>query len=867
MIWHSAKAEQVLDFFKVDANDGLPQDTADAILLQTQTEDNSKLRFWSFFKKQLNKPFFIVMLAAAAFLAVVSLSTPAKLWISGLVIAVITLLDVLWNSWQEFRSQGILEQLADKTIRNALVIRGGQEMLVPVNRLVRGDIIILKEGDCIPCDARLIEAVNFRCDEYALTGETVDVKKEADATFEDITEIALRSNMVFAECTVMHGYAKAIVTDTGDDTEIERLRTISNIQTKQDFTYEKSAAAITKYSLAIITAIVALTFLLVIIFNLNRTEQSFLSLLSQTFADCTALLLAALPETLSAAVAIIIGFSLKILDSKGVLINNPASLEKLSNVSVICADKTGVFTTDKMTVKKVYDTETTLDLSETVPTKSAMLLLKLGMICGNGIEYEDSASRLTKDSTDLALSDVCQKYDGVGSEEAINMYPTLAQLPFDAQKRLITSVNMVGGKCFVITKGAPESLLPLCPSANTDEINKNTEKLANDALRVIAVGYKLIDTPPAVPSSAELECNLTFAGLIGFEDQPSAQAVDTVLDCKKSGIRTIMITGDHILTAKALARRIGILPDNMNAITGEEIATMSDEELDRQIGSYSVFARITPNERYRIVRALQHNNEVVAITGGTVDDAPILRKADIGIAFGDSATPVAKNTCDVIIENYDFKAVAGLIKTAKNIFINIKKVIHYLLGCNIGELLALFTGTLIFGAPILAASQILLLNLLTDAVPCITLGLSPAPEKMPRGKSNLFSIESVIRIAINSVCLCIVTLIAFGIGSKFDCGQTAAFAVLCISQVLHLISSYSEDLLVSSNILKAKRLFAVAGISLVVILAIVLTPARAVLGFVNIAHLLPTILLLAVILFICNELTKLGIWIYKINKK
>ncbi len=866
MIWHNAEAQQVLDFFKVQANEGLPQETADAIFLQTQNDDADKPSYINFFKKQLNKPFFIVMLVAAILLAVVGLSTPVKLWISSIVIIVITLLDVFWNSWQEFRCEKILQKIKYDTMHSACVLRSGKEMQIPINRLVRGDIIILKEGDCIPCDARLIESVNFRCDEYALTGETVDVKKDANTLFEDITEIALRSNMVFAECTVMHGWAKAIVTDTGEDTEIERARTLSNIDDNPSFSYQKTASLVTKYALTAILAICALTFLLVIIFNVNRTEQSFLSLIAKTFAEAAALFIAALPETLAATIAIIIGYSLKALQNKGILINNPISLEKLSNISVICADKTGIFTTDKMSVKMVYDGEEMLDLTDTTPTKSAMLLLKLGMICGNAVQYDDSASRLTKDSTDLALSEICKKYDGVGNDEAVNMYPTITSLPFDSNRRLITSVNMVGGKCFVIVKGAPESLIPLCPLANGEEIIKKTEELANDALRVIAVGYKLIDSPPVFPTAEELECSLTFAGLIGFEDQPSKQCVDTVYDCKKSGIRTIMITGDHILTAKALARRLGILPDSMSAISGEEIAAMTDEELDRQIGNYSVFARITPNERYRIIRALQHNNETVAVTGSTVDDAPILRKADIGIALSDTATDVAKNASDIVISKYDYTAVAGLVKTAKSIFINIKKVIHYLLSCNFGELLAVFAGSLIFGKPLLAASQILLLNLLSDALPCLSLGTSPAPSKMPNGKNSLFSLESVIRIAINAISLCTITIIAFGIGEKNGSGQSVAFAVLCISQILRLLTSFSDKLLIFSNILKARNLFITAGASIAVILVLLLTPLKAIFGFTAIASAWP-IIILTIISFACDEITKLGISTYKKLKK
>lgn len=869
MIWHSAESRQVVDFFDVDASLGLRKDTADAILEQTEIDTKKqKPAFLKIFFSQLNKPFFILMMVAAFFLALVSIASNYKLWVSTIIIVVITILDALWNSFEVYRSEYYLYQIKELSIRPACVLRDGVETVIPCNQLVRGDIIILKEGDCIPCDARLIETINFRCDEYALTGETVDVKKDAYIILEDITEISARVNMVFAECTVMHGSAKAIVTDTGEDTEIEKARLLNSQNIDSSFAYEKTASTITKYSLIVVSAIAALVFLLILIFNINATGRPFVVLLAESFADISAMIVAAIPETLPATVAVIIGFSLKRLKDSGVIINNYTKLEKISKISVICADKTGILTDDNMIVEKVYNNEEIVNLTETQPDKASMLLLKLGMICGNGIDHNNSASHLIKDSTEKALCDICAKYDGVGSNEADIMYPMLAYLPFDNERMLITSVNMVGGKCFVIVKGAPENLIPLCPDADAKELSRIHEEMADTALRVIAVGYKLIDTVPAVPSSADLECDLTFAGFICFADQPSKDCVDAVSSCAKSGIRTVMITGDHLLTAKAVARRLGILPDNLSAITGHEIAVMSDEELDRNIDSYSVFARVTPDERYRIIRALQHNDEVVAVTGSNTHDAPILRRADVGIALENSATAVAKNASDIVISDTRFSFICNIIKTCKNVFINIRKVIHYLLSCNIGELLVLFSGTLIFGIPILAASQILLVNLLTDALPCLTIGLSENDKKMPRGKANLFTLQSVIKIAINALCFCTLTLISFGIGNRVGAGQTLAFLTLCISQILHLITSYSEKLLLASNIFKSPKLFISAAASIAVIMLIVLTPVRNIFGFTALSNpLLFTGLLLAVILFALNEITKIGFAVYEKQKK
>ena len=868
MIWHSSDKDAVLKFFNTNKDTGITNETAESYLFLTDDSDKVKnsVILKHILPPKAKLPFFIMVILAALSI-VLSVINGNSLWVSSVIIFAILLINIIWNNHQEYLADKAYKDVKRSIAAAATVLREGKIITVTSDKLVPGDIIYIKEGDYIPADGRLIESVGLRCDEYRLTNEVVYVEKDCDAVFDDITEIKDRRNMVFCGCSVMHGSGTVIVTEVGKNTEIGKAKMLDREFNDNENNFRKTISGVYKLSVYVVAIICVTVFLLNVLFNLNTTEQDFASFVVNMLSVSTALALAAIPETLPSTVTIALGYTVKKLAGKGVIVNRTDAIEKAANVSIICADKTGVLTPDNLKVKNVFDGVQIFDAQYDELSNSALTLLKLAAVCGKDLDNSES------DSVNRAVINVCTQHTGITPDDITNMYPLLTGIPFDIDRMLITTVNMINGKPFVIVKGAPEKLLPLCNGANTDAVFKICEDMANEALSVIAVAYKQIEEIPAIPSPEELECELTFAGLIGIEDTPNAEIINCVEQLEKSGIRTVMLTGDSLATAKAMARRIGILHDGMKAITGEELGKITDEQLDRDITSYSVFARITPEDKYRIVRALEHNHEVVAITGNSVTDAPYLKKASLGIALDKKSTDVARHSAGMIISDSSINNISDTIISAKTAFNKIKTVIHYLLSCNLGELLVFFIGTLIFGHPILAAVHLLLINLVTDALPALSLGLAKnnsALLKRSYEPLKLFTVRSTINLTAHSVLLCIVTLIAYFVGAKinYTTGQTAAFAVLGFAQIINILVCYSEDSVFKAKILKNKLIFATIGGSIAVLLLILLTPINSVLGLNALSLAVwKTIVILLIVYFIVSECIKLCLYLYKKHKK
>ena len=876
MIWHSSDKNAVLGFFSVDKEKGLEKETAEAIYESTQIDKENDVNFYKILLKQFNNYLTLFMLIAAVLLVIVSIMSNINTWISAIIIILLMLIDNGWNAYQEYTSEKAMVDVEKLTAATAKVLRDGEISRIPAEKLIPGDIIVLSEGDYIPADCRLIETNNLRCDEYSLTGETVFVDKDCDYIGEDITAIPERLNMIFAGCSVMSGNCKAVVTETGAATEIGKISTLSAVRENHIAKCNKSVINVHKISTFTAIAFGVLYFIVSILFGINSsTSPNFAVLVCETFTNSVALIIAAIPSILPAVVTIILGQGIKRLWGKNVLIRKPEAFENIANVSVICADKTGCLTSDDMRVAKLFDGNEIFDL-ENNPTLStqALTLLKLGMICGNGLNYNENASRMIEDTTDTAIAYTCAKFTAINNNDAINIYPLLGAIPFDSDRKIITTINMINGKPFVISKGAPENLLEKCVGVNKEKLAAITDNLASEALRVIAVAYKPIDEVPAIPMADDLERGLMFVGLICLYDAPGDLVVTTVEQAEKNGIRTIMITGDNLTTAKAVARRIGIFHDGMKAITGEELNKMSDEELESEIISYSVFARVSPEDRYRIVRALQHNNETVAVMGSKIDDAPILNKADVGIAIDNNLTDVARRASDVVVDNNRITTIIDIVNYSKTLFTNIRNVVHYLLGGNLALLLALLIGMLIFAGPVLTAAQLLFINLITDALPAMAIGT--AEHKITRKshtiKTNrLFTNRSLIGLGIQTLALCVITLVAYNTGYNhggFTAANTVAIIVLGLSKIVHALSCYSQKFVITTNFFKNTSLLISLGASLTLLLLITLTPINALFGLGNISFALwMRSLLLVVIFFVIDELIKLGFIIYDKFKK
>lgn len=868
MIWHSSEKEAVLKFFNTNKDTGVSAQDAESQLFLMS--DGKKTVDWALLKHIIppkSKVPFFVMIILSILSIILSIVNNNTLWISAVIVIAVLLINIIWNNHQAYLAEKAYRTAKKSMVATASVLRDGEIISITSDQLVPGDIIYIKEGDYIPADGRLIESNALRCDEYRLTGEVVYVEKDCDTVFEDIAEIQDRKNMVFCGCSVMHGTGTVVVTEVGADTEIGKAKMLDREFNDTENTLKKNISSVYKLSVYIVVIISVTIFLLNVLFSLNSTELDFATFIVNMLSVSAAFCLAAMPETLPSTVKIALGHTVKKLSLKGVIVNKTHAIEKAANVSIICADKTGVLTPEKLKVKAVFDGCDVFDAQYDELSGSALTLLKLAAVCGKDLEksYINPATQ--------AVINACTQHTGLTAEDITNMYPLLAGIPFDIDRMLITTVNMINGKPFVLVKGAPEKLLPRCNGADTSAVLNVCEDMAKEALSVIAVAYKQIEEIPAIPSPELLESDLSFAGLIGIEDTPTAEIINCTERLEKSGIRTVMLTGDSLTTAKAMARRIGILHDGMKAITGEELAKITDEQLDRDITSYAVFARITPEDKYRIVRALEHNNEVVAITGNSVNDAPYLKKASLGIALNSKATDVARHAAGIIIDNSNIKNISDTIVGAKTAFNKIKNVIHYLLSCNLGELLVMFIGTLIFGHPVLAAVQLLLLNLLTDTLPALSLGLARNNNNLLKRSYEplkLFTAKSAVNLTAHSVLLCIVTLIAFFAGAKLSiiAGQTMALAVLGLAQIIHILCCYSEGSVFGSKIFKDKFILLTTGVSVIIWMLILLTPINAAFGLTALpAALWKTILILLVIYLVASEGIKLGLHLYEKRKK
>ena len=868
MIWHSSEKEAVLKFFNTNKDTGLSTTDAESqLFLMQEGRKNVNSALLKHILPPKSKVAFFMMIILSVLSIILSVVNNNSLWISAVIVLVLLLINIIWNNHQAYTADKAYKTAKKSMVASASVLRNGEIISVTSDLLVPGDIIYIKEGDYIPADGRLIESNGLRCDEYRLTDEVVYVEKDCDKVFDDITEIQNRKNMVFCGCSVMHGSGTVIVTELGANTEIGKAKMLDREFNDNENTFRKTISDVYKLSVYIVTVISVTVFLLNVLFSLNSTEQDFASFIVNMLSVAVALFLTAIPETLPSTVKTALGYTVKKLAQNGVIINKSHAIEKAANVSIICADKTGVLTPGKLNVKTVFDGNNILDARYDELPNSALTLIKLAAVCGKDLEncYQDPATR--------AVINICTQHTGLTSEDITNMYPLLTGIPFNINRMLITTVNMINGKPFVLVKGAPEKLLPLCNNTNSEIVRNICEDMAKDALSVIAVAYKQIEEIPAIPSPELLECGLTFAGLLGIEDTPTAEIINCTERLEKSGIRTIMLTGDSLTTAKAMARRIGILHDGMKAITGEELASISDEQLDRDITSYAVFARITPEDKYRIVRALEHNNEIVAITGNGVNDAPFLKKASLGIALNNKATDVARHASGLIIDNSSIKNICDTILTAKTAFNKIKTVIHYLLTCNLGMLLVMFIGTLIFGRPTLSAVQLLLINHLTSALPILSLGLAGNNSTLLKRSYEplkLFNIRSTIFLTSHSLLLCIITLVAFVIGIKTNItsGQTMAVAVLGLSQIIHIFCCYSETSMFTSNILKKKSILLATGTAIIIWLLILLTPISTAFGLTLLPSTLwETAIILLVVYFAASECIKLGLRIYEKRNK
>ncbi len=827
MIWHSSSSDDVLNELKVDKNTGLANGIVDERLESGGQNIISKIERPSFLKlflSQLKSKVVIALIITAVLSFIVSLMYDSLNNYSSLLIIAIVVINALISAYNIFACNNTLDKIRNFTNPTATVLREGIIKSINASQLVVGDIILLEPGDYIPADARVIEANEFRCNESILTGVEVPVEKTSDAVLEEITTLENRSNMIYSGCNVVHGAAKAVVTATGLNSEIGRTSAILQQTGEDKLPLEDKLDNIAKFTnIAILLVCVAVFFIGLI---QNFSSGNFAEMTLNMLVNAVALAVAAIPEGLPAITTIVIAIGIRRILQDKIIVKDASAAELLGKTDVLCCDKTGVLTRNKMILTKIFDGKKLIDLENEPIDESTSTVLKLAAAC----------STLDNDSTEKAIKKACLAYNSMSAQDVESVFPHVSEIPFDSERKIMTVITMINEHPFAIIKGAAESVIPKCIDCDTLGLLKLNEELADDALRIVCIAIKQLDSLPANPNPEDIECELTFVGLLGLSDPPREGVVDDIAACEAAGIKTVMITGDNLITAKTIARRIGILKNDTLAITGAELAEMTDEELVENIDKYSVFARVSPNDKLRIVKAWQERKMKVTITGDNLQDADALAQADVGCAIGEFGADVAKGNADIIISNSRFGSVVQAIKESRGLFSNIRKSVFYLFSCNFAEVLAILFGLLFFRSVPVAAVQLLWINLLTDCAPAISLSMESAErDNMKSGRmfDTIFDIKSVLSVALQSIVLCAVTLIAFSLGNDFGDSTTAmtmAFTTLGISQLLHCFNHKFEGSMFGKNIFSSRFMNISIGVTLFIMLFLIFTPAGFVFG-------------------------------------
>ena len=766
-MWYNGSKEAVLERLGTGVRAGLTQGE----VLQRQQrygrnelarkkEDSLLVRFLAQFQDYM----VIILLIAAAISFAVSLFNGEADFFDPIIILAIVVLNAMIGVFQESKAQKALEALQKMSAPTVTVLRGGEKQTMNADELVIGDIIYLETGDLVPADARLIEAVSLTCDEAALTGESMAVEKDAGFSAEGEINIADAKNMVFSSCTVLSGHAVAVVVETGMNTQVGKIaKMIIESEAPQTPLQEKLAR--TGKTLGLMALIICgIIFLMGLVRRLPIFDM---------FMTSISLAVAAIPEGLPAIVTIMLALGVQRMVKKNAIIRKLPAVETLGSASVICSDKTGTLTQNKMSVTKVYGNRS--------------LALDLGALCNNDA-----------DPTERAILEAA-KLDGCEIDLLQKRYLRVREVPFDSKKKFMATIHKTERGFRAIVKGAPDVVLGMCELSHIarEEVEKANLDMARSALRVLAVAYKDVSS-----ADCEVERGLTFVGLVGIIDPPRPEAKEAVAVCRCAGIKPVMITGDHIETAKAIAAQIGIYRGGDKAMTGAELNAVSDDELSMMIGDYSVFARVTPEHKVRIVNAFERRGEVVAMTGDGVNDAPALKAADIGCAMGQSGTDVCKGAADMILCDDNFSTIVSAVKEGRVIFANIKKAVHFLLSSNMGEIVTIFFAILIGWQTPLAAIHLLWVNFITDSLPAIALGFEKPDndimeQKPINRRKGLFADGLGMTIFLEGVMIGTLALIAFSFGmhiyDNVTVAQTMAFCVLCLSQLVHAFNMRSGE--------------------------------------------------------------------------
>lgn len=785
----------------------------------------------------------IILLIAAVISFYTAFATEHGDLFEGLLIIAIVVINSVLAIVQEGNAEKALESLQDMNKQTATVIRDGKVTTVESEQLVVGDILVLESGDAISADARLIEASQLRVEESALTGESEAVEKDAAFVAKEDESLGDQLNMVFKGCTVAAGRGKAIVTAIGMATEMGKIADLLNENTMQKTPLQVRLNQLGKRISMIALAAAALVF---VIGELQGEP------LLEMFMTSISLAVAAVPETLTVIVTLTLAYGVQKMARKHAIIRQLPAVETLGTANVICSDKTGTLTQNEMRVRRVWSKDDEVTNIEDSMTNSAMEILKMAALCTDvTVEQEDDDLVIKGNPTEVAIVRAVEENYHTKAELE-EKYPRVNELPFDSERKMMTTVHQMGEKYISITKGAFDVLAPRFSSGDVEQAAIVNDRFGKRALRVIAVGYATYDEEPQDISSEALEKDLRLIGLIGMIDPPRPESKGAIKRAKKAGIKTVMITGDHVVTASAIAKELGILNDPSEALSGSELHQLSDEELDARVKALSVYARVTPEDKIRIVKSWQRTGAVVAMTGDGVNDAPALKASNVGCAMGITGTDVAQSAADMILTDDNFATIVDAVSQGRSVYQNIRKAINFLLSCNISEIFIVLIAMLLgWGAPFTAV-QLLFVNVVADGLPGFALGREPAEhgimDQPPIPKNEgIFARGLLQKIAINAGVFTIVTLFGYYLGSYVDTispwvdasqhvGQTVAFLILAYSSILHVFNVRSSQSIFKVNLATNKALFEMALLALAITTVVALLPfTQELFGLVHIS--------------------------------
>ncbi len=837
LIWHNNSAEDVIKELSADKESGLSSSEVFKRLEfygKNEMHDSEKIGFGALLLKQVTNYFNLALfISSLTYLVIALLNKEVKL-AEPLLITFFLCCHCLISAAISYRNAAKKRGLRSSHSGTSAVIRDGSEQIIDSANIVPGDILVLSAGDFIPADGRIIDSYVLMCDEFAHTGQNVPIEKFHDTVLDSITPLPERNNMVFAGSFVKSGKALVVVTETGENTALGRAGLIRREIERKDTPLEAKLKHVGKIYLVVTIIAAAVIFLLGVLVHIKSYETGFENTVLSHLLLGLSVTASNIPEGLAAILTVAVAFSVQRLENRNLTFIDLSSIEAIGGASVICTDKTGILTDENMNLVKVTSGTSVCNITTEKPAEPHIMLLNLALICSN--MNESAHAERHSNALELAIERASMKITGVSKNDIDGMYPIVAELPFDSDRRMMTAVTIINSKPYSVTKGAPEVILDRCDAVDKESVLKLVDSFADEGLKVLAVALKPLLSIPANPTTGELENGLNFVGLMAFDNPPDPDAVKEVAECRRKNIRVIMLTGDHPKTAEAVAFNFGIIKDSSEVLTHEALLAMSDDELFESIKKYSVFARATAEDKLRVVKALKQNGDEVLLTCDTVSDVPAMAVADYGCALGQTASDSIKAAAGFIVDDNKFSTLVLALKESNRIFDSVLRSLKFLISSSAASITAIIFGLIIFGNSPFTATSLLLINLIIMLFPRLAFSSETKSSTLSfrRHESReLLNVRAIVGMAVPSVIIAILTLTAYGVSLTAGRGAAtaAAFAVLVVSQAVHAFSQSHTYTVLQKGVTQNRAMPIACIISILLALLILVTPIRNLLSF------------------------------------